>query len=337
MTDANGRKKIIIVYCLLTSYVKRDIEILNTKYDVVEICARNIKSTPRAFLSIAKHMSSSELILGWFADYPTFWANLLAKFFRRRSVTIIIGYEVARNRQIPYGRLLRKDGIFLVRLALQSADKLLAVSQFTKNEAINNLQFDSGKVDVLYHAFPIPTISENLLKENLVLTVAFIKWANLVKKGIRVFVQSAKYLPRVSFVVLGDWLDDSINYLRKIAPPNVEFIQVGQGGAERLDSYYRKAKVYVQASIHESFGCSLAEAMLWQCVPVVTNRGALPEVVGDTGFYVSPEDPEGIASQISVALKSDKGIEARQRIIDKFPITTRREALLRIVKGLIGD
>ncbi len=329
-----GRKKIVVVHFGLYSWVKRDIEMLKVKYDVVEICAPNIRK-PFSFLDIVRHLFDSNLVLGWFADYPVLWANLLAKFFRRKSITIIVGYEVTHNREIPYGRLLRKDGILLVRLALQSADKLLAVSQYSKSEAVNNLQFDSGKINVLYHGFPIPSIPENLSKEELVLTVAFVGRTNLKKKGLETFVRSAGYLPQTSFVVLGDWIDDTVNYLKTIASDNVKFVQVSPVGSQLLEDYCKRAKVYVQASIHESFGCSVAEAMLWKCVPVVTNCGALPEVVGDTGFYTPPNDPEKLASQIAVALKSDKGAKARKRIIKKFPIEARKEALLKIVGGLI--
>ena len=103
---------------------------------------------------------------------------------------------------------------------------------------------------------------------------------------------------------------------------------------EELIKWYEKAKVYVQVSAHEGFGMSLAEAMLHQCVPVVTNRGALPEVVGDTGFYVPFNDKEATAEGIKKALKSDKGILARKRIEDRFSLTKRDAAISEVVELL---
>ena len=55
---------------------------------------------------------------------------------------------------------------------------------------------------------------------------------------------------------------------------------------DELLGWYQRAKVYCQLSYYESFGMAAAEAMLCECVPVVTRKGALPEVVGETGFYV---------------------------------------------------
>ncbi|MHA1664403.1 MAG: hypothetical protein ACTSVW_01050 [Candidatus Njordarchaeales archaeon] len=48
------------------------------------------------------------------------------------------------------------------------------------------------------------------------------------------------------------------------------------------------------------------------CVPVVTRRYALPEVVGDTGFYVPYYDPKSTAEAIKKALRSNKGMEAEK-------------------------
>jgi hypothetical protein len=71
--------------------------------------------------------------------------------------------------------------------------------------------------------------------------------------------------------------------LRQAASPNVEFL--GFVSDEELFSLYARASVYVQASMHEGFGLSVAEAMSAGCIPVVTRAGSLPEVVGDVGGF----------------------------------------------------
>ena len=96
------------------------------------------------------------------------------------------------------------------------------------------------------------------------------------------------------------------------------------------------AKVYVQASLHEAFGCSLAEAMLCECIPVVSRNGAIPEVVGDTGVYFDKLDPGEVAKGIIKALSMSSAYEkkARERIINEYPLEKRKILLLNTLEGL---
>jgi glycosyltransferase involved in cell wall biosynthesis len=165
-----------------------------------------------------------------------------------------------------------------------------------------------------------------------VITVGWINKDTIKRKGMEAFVKSARYLPHVHFVVVGGWLGDSIEYLKSIAPQNVEF--TGFVSYDELMEWYQKAKFYCQLSLYESFGMALAESMCCECVPVVTNNAALPEVVGDTGFYVPYGDPEATAEAIKKAFKSGKGKEARERIENMFAIKRRESELIRIIKEI---
>jgi hypothetical protein len=50
----------------------------------------------------------------------------------------------------------------------------------------------------------------------------------------------------------------------------------------------------VLPSLYEGFGLTALEAMASGTPVVVSDRGALPQVVGDAALLVDPEDPEGI-------------------------------------------
>jgi glycosyltransferase involved in cell wall biosynthesis len=148
------------------------------------------------------------------------------------------------------------------------------------------------------------------------------------------FVKVAHWLPDVRFVVAGPYDNDALETLKNIAGDNVTFM--GYVSKEDLDCLYARAKVYLQPSIHEAFGCSVAEAMLYNCIPVVSNRFALPEVVGDAGIYVEPGDIEGIASALRRALDGDIQLpeNPRERILREFPMSKRRALLIEMIKEL---
>jgi glycosyltransferase involved in cell wall biosynthesis len=77
--------------------------------------------------------------------------------------------------------------------------------------------------------------------------------------------------------------------------------------ADQLAAEYRKADVFAFPSLYEGFGIPALEAM-YAGVPVVVSRStSLPEVVGDDGLVVSPDDPEEWAASVDRIL-SDSGL-----------------------------
>jgi glycosyltransferase involved in cell wall biosynthesis len=144
----------------------------------------------------------------------------------------------------------------------------------------------------------------------------------------------AKYLPAVKFVLVGSGTDGYIDELRKMAPPNVVF--AGIVAHSELPAYYQRAKVYCQLSMSEGLPNALCEAMLCECVPVGTEVNGIPTAIGDTGFYVPVGDAEATADAVRQALSSNKGRDARARIVSMFSVEKREKDLVKIVEELAG-
>jgi len=92
-----------------------------------------------------------------------------------------------------------------------------------------------------------------------------------------------------------------------------------------------KTKVYAQLSFHEGFGVAVAEAMLCECIPVLSTKGALPEVGGKNAYYVPFGDPKFAATVIERALKSNNGGIFRARVMLNFQLKKRISELRRIL------
>lgn len=210
---------------------------------------------------------------------------------------------------------------------------MLCPSYFTRNEIISNIGRKENLI-VLYHGFDSRKFkAPNDSKDNLVVTVAIINRITLFRKGLIHFVKATSYLPNIKFYLVGRATDDSIYFLKSIASQNVTF--TGSLPEKELIKILQTAKVYVHASLHEGFGCALAEAMLTECVPVVTNKGALPEVVGPYGFYVPYGDPKLLAKAIRLAMDAtDIGKKARDRVKALFSLENRKKNLLKIIENM---
>ncbi|RLC30012.1 MAG: glycosyltransferase family 1 protein, partial [Deltaproteobacteria bacterium] len=72
----------------------------------------------------------------------------------------------------------------------------------------------------------------------------------------------------------------------------------GRVSNEEFVRHYARATVAVVPSVYEGFGLPAGEAMACRVPVISTSGGALPEVVGDAGIIVPPENPDALAQAI---------------------------------------
>jgi glycosyltransferase involved in cell wall biosynthesis len=319
--------KIAFVFYDFSSFVKQDYEILSKHFEVEKVNYR----MPPDILKMARAIFTSDRTYSWFASGHSFIAVLLSKMLKKRSIVVAGGFDVAFAPEINYGQYtLGKYKKIYADYVLKNSDIILAVSEFTKGEVL--ARAEPRIVKVVYNGINTDKFVPGNEKEDLVMTVASGQ-GNVIKlKGIDTFARAAEHIPHARFLVLGLCAHDREFLESKCPSSNLELC--GYTSQEELIKCYQRAKVYCQLSYRESFGVSLAEAMACGCVPVVTDRGALPEVVGDTGFYVAYEDDRDTASGIKEALGSDKGVYARRRIEDLFSLARREKALIESIEAL---
>jgi glycosyltransferase involved in cell wall biosynthesis len=256
----------------------------------------------------------------------------LAWLMRKPSIVVIGGYDTANMPQIPYGVQGRGLMRLVSRWVMRRATRLLANSNYSREEAAANAGVDPRRVTVVHHGVPDPFGElPQVKRERTALTVGIVDRRNVLRKGLGAFVQAAALLPDVEFVLAGRWDDGAADELREAATPNVTL--TGWVEEDVLNDWYRRASVYVQASAHEGFGLSVAEGMLAGCIPVTTRAGALPEVVGDTGIQVEGQDPARLAAAISAALErgDHERAAARERVLQTFPLEIRRAGVQALV------
>jgi glycosyltransferase involved in cell wall biosynthesis len=326
--------RILFIHNSLTEFVRHDLEELRQHYDVTEHYEKSRYINPAA---LWRQVREHDLVFGWFASWHTFLPLLMASISHKPSLLVVGGYDVAKMPAIGYGH--QRGGLkkWLSRRTMSFADLLVTPSSYSRDETIQNATVDGKRVRAIYLGVPDPFESlPNGSREHLVLTVGNVDLGNLQRKGHEPFVRTAALLPDVNFVLVGDWKDGAIEHLRSIATPNVTF--TGRISNEVLLDYYRRAAVYVQPSLHEGFGLSVAEAMLAGCVPVTTSAGALAEVTGECGLRINSTEPEEIAQAVQAALAFPDEARAaiRARILEEFPLSKRGEQLQQLIEPFMN-
>jgi glycosyltransferase involved in cell wall biosynthesis len=324
-------KKILFVHNGNEKFIQIDKDLLAWHFEIDDLYLQKLP----ALLScrILQRVKSADLVFGWFASWHTFLPFLVARVLRKPSILVIGGYDLANEPEIGYGH--QRGGIkkWIARATMSLAGQLVTNSHYSQAEAEHNAGIPSHKVKMIYHGVPDPFQCLPVKpSDGMVLTVGKVDRPDLFRKGLEPFVRTAAQFPELPFVLVGAWADDAIDDLKAIATPNVIF--TGWITDTELQEYYRRASIYVQASVHEGFGMSVAEAMLAGCIPVATRVGSLPEVVGDCGEYCDSTDPSEIGRAIQCAMiKTEAREAARNRILAEFPIMIRQQALSELISS----
>ena len=326
--------RVLYVRSRRTTFTDIDRAALAERFEVIDHYQPGKRPRP---LELIGKLRRADVVFGWHASSHTFLVLLLARLMGRPSVLVIGGVDTARLPEIGYGMQRRGIRRWIARRTIASATRLITSSRYSLAEIEANLGLGPDRVTLVYHGIPDRFADRGQPHaERMALSVGVVYRLNLERKGQRPFVEAARDLPDVDFVLAGKWLDDAVDELRAVASPNVAF--TGYLDDDMLDDYFRRAAVYVQPSRHEGFGLAVAEAMLARCVPVVTDAGALLEVVGDTGVVVAEPEARQVAEGIRRALElgPEAGERARRRVLERFPYEMRRDGICREVEAALG-
>ncbi len=80
---------------------------------------------------------------------------------------------------------------------------------------------------------------------------------------------------------------------------------LGTVGRDDLAALYSAARAFVYPSTVETFGLPPLEAMACDCPVVAADRTSIPEVVGDAGLLVDPDDVDALAAALRRALEDE--------------------------------
>ena len=105
-------------------------------------------------------------------------------------------------------------------------------------------------------------------------------------------------------ILAGKATDEASPWLQRIARPPLagRVRHIGYVEPGNRQALYAGARLLVMPSFEEGFGLPVLEAMTLGVPVVASNRGSLPEVIGDAGPLVNPDEPDEIAGAMARVL-----------------------------------
>ncbi len=323
--------KILFVTVHSSTFNRVDYEILKSRHLVTYYdCSSNRHKGP----GLIKLIKENDLIFFWFISLrfisPLIWSKLL----HRKVVFVAGGYDVASLKELSYGSMYSAWKSILIRNMIRMSDKVISVSYSNHKEIINNCGTSLGKIEMIYHGLKPPKPINYDNKEDKLVTIGFIDQSSYYRKGIDRFLELANHMSETEFHIIGR-IDVKLE--REQLPKNV--ITHGYLDQKEFVDLLESAKIYIQFSRHEAFGYSLAEAMQYGCIPVVSNSYSLPEVVGKTGLIINSFDNyEEIAQEVKKILKNyskEMANECFVRVRNTFSFKERSDKLLTVINNVL--
>jgi glycosyltransferase involved in cell wall biosynthesis len=271
-----------------------------------------------------------DAIFIWFADAHAYVATLVAPFLGKPSVLQVGGYDVSDV--AGYGFLATRSGRRRARSHFSHATCIISVSASLARELHRRYPAARPKTVILPTGVDTDRFQPGGVKTPRVLTVAPVdSWPRALIKGLDRVSEVARAVPDIPFRIVGA----PENIARQLrSPGNLEVI--GPVPQAMLVPEYQSAAVYLQASRSEGWPNAVMEAMACGCVPVVTNVGGLPELIGDVGFSVGGDIHETAVAVRQALARPDLGGPARARAVERFSLQAREQGLLRIMKAIDG-
>lgn len=284
-----------------TGTVKRDGDVWKERYTFSGKYGSNLMEEVARYAMVAAEVARQ--MEGRFDvihahDWLTYYAGIAAKRVSGKPLVVHMhATEYDRS-----GENVNTQVYAIERAGMHAADRVIAVSNLTRNIVINRYGVPAEKVVTVHNAVRFAggpcKMPERGVKDKIVTFLGRITY----QKGPDYFVEAAakvlKRVPDVRFVMAGS--GDMMNHvIRRVARLGIadRFHFTGFLRGEDVHKMFQLSDVYVMPSVSEPFGISPLEAMRSNVPVIISKQSGVAEVL-DFAVKVDYWDVDALADAI---------------------------------------
>lgn len=244
------------------------------------------------------------------ADVLVMPAGLAAR--RGQTPQVVVIHDVNFLTQPgTYEPLFVRYATWAMRRAGHEAERIVTVSEFSKAEICRHLDVDPERVRVVYPGLepPLPVRHPSPRDLPYALYVGVTEKSKNV--GLLLDAWTGSNPAGLRLVVVGQPGRDHGDLVARAARMSGRVTVRGRVEQEELERWYRGASVFLFPSLTEGFGFPPLEAMQRGVPVIASDRGSLPEVLGEAALYHDARDPQAVRGLV-VRLMEDASLREHQ-------------------------
>ena len=226
-------------------------------------------------------------------------------------------------------------GFIWFYLPLKIANKIVAISPYTKYQIQNYFDINEKKISVVpntFLKFQSSTVSSSTIDKSIFQILCI---GNTENKNIDRLIEAVAGIDKVRIRLIGNQSAETLN---KLKCKRINFSMVSNLSRGELRDEYSSSNVLYFASTKEGFGLPILEAQSLG-VPVITsNTTAMPYVAGESAVIVDPYSVESIRESILLFVKREIDIEHLKEMgfknIERFALFNFIESYKNIYNGI---
>ncbi len=236
-----------------------------------------------------------------------------------------------------------------IKSSCKRANRIIAVTNNTKEDVIKILKIDPKKINVIYEAidtrYKIIKNKKQLkrvrtkynLPEKFVLHTGRIVPLKNVLGLIKAFNKLSVKEKNIHLVLTGyfEWYGSiKLDYIKS----DSKIQKIGFVEDEDMPYLYNLAELYAYPSFYEGFGLPILEAQACGCPVIASNTSSIPEVGRDGVHYINPnnikEIKEGIVKILNDNNYRNTLINKGLKNVERFSLKKSADNILKCIKSV---
>lgn len=289
----------------LENYYIQLTKALGQEFDIkIHVLPYHSKGVLRRFINCLYALVNQSEVNHVFGDI-----HYITIFLKKEKTILTILDCISYNSSKGIKRVIFKW--FWFKLPIRNSKFITTISRSVENELIEKFNLRNKKISVIYFSIFASDITKKTKNKNSSDEFKILQIGTAKNKNIKNLALALKDLKNIALTVLGKLNADDKEILINA---QINFTEIGSP-LQNIQVYdlYQKHDLISFISNYEGFGLPILEANYFKKPLITSNVFSMPEIAGDSGFFVNPENISEIRSTIEKIRNKSVDIKSKIR------------------------